>query len=483
MLERDIALIDELRNQTAEHSLLEFKQDNADPKLIAKLCSALSNAARIANKDCAYVLWGIRDDDHRVIGTQFDPETKTVGNHVFQLWLAQRLSPSIAFAFRSVAHPDGRVVILEIPAATTAPVSVDDIAYIRIGSATPKLTDYPERFQKLIDNMRPFSWEKGVAKSFLEEDTVLDLLDYPAYFKLTGQSLPDNRQGIFERLEADQLLIQDVGGRWNITNLGAILFASDLEQFDPAIARKALRFVAYDGRNKATTVTHRQDGKKGYATGFEGLVNFINNLLPQNEHIGSAFREQQRLYPEIAIRELIANALIHQDMTISGAGPQVELFDDRLEITNPGQPLVTTDRMIDLPPRSRNEALASLMRRMKLCEEQGSGLDKVIISVEVFQLPPPKFQADENSMQVVLYAPRSFADMTVDERVRACYQHAVIKYLSGERMKNATLCERLGIEKSNAPQATKVLNAALKTGLIKPAEPERPRTGYAPWWA
>ena len=462
---------------------MEFKQDNTDPKLIAKLCSALSNSARVEQKDCAYVLWGIHDKDHRILGTQFDPETKTVGNQVFQLWLAQRLSPSIAFTFRAVNHPDGRVVILEIPAATTAPVASDDIAYIRIGSTTPKLTDYPDRFQRLIDNLRPFTWEKGIAKSFLEEDQVLDLLDYPAYFKLTGQHLPDNRIGIFERLAADQLLVHDVGGRWNITNLGAILFANDLQQFDPPIARKAVRFVAYQGNNRASTVSHRQDGQKGYATGFAGLVNFINQLLPQNEHIGAAFREEQQLYPEIAIRELIANALIHQDMTISGAGPQVELFSDRLEITNPGEPLVNTDRMIDLPPRSRNEALASLMRRMRLCEEQGSGLDKVIISVEVFQLPPPKFQADDRSMQVILYAPRPFANMKVDERVRACYQHAVIKYLSGERMKNATLCERFGIESKNAAQASQVIKAALTRELIQAADPEHPRAGYVPCWA
>ena len=462
---------------------MEFKQDNADPKLIAKLCSALSNSARVEQKDCAYVLWGIHDKDHRILGTQFDPETKTVGNQAFQLWLAQRLSPSIAFTFRAVNHPDGRVVILEIPAATTAPVASDDIAYIRIGSTTPKLTDYPDRFQRLIDNLRPFTWEKGIAKSFLEEDQVLDLLDYPAYFKLTGQHLPDNRIGIFERLAADQLLVHDVGGRWNITNLGAILFANDLQQFDPPIARKAVRFVAYQGNNRASTVSHRQDGQKGYATGFAGLVNFINQLLPQNEHIGAAFREEQQLYPEIAIRELIANALIHQDMTISGAGPQVELFSDRLEITNPGEPLVNTDRMIDLPPRSRNEALASLMRRMRLCEEQGSGLDKVIISVEVFQLPPPKFQADDRSMQVILYAPRPFANMKVDERVRACYQHAVIKYLSGERMKNATLCERFGIESKNAAQASQVIKAALTRELIQAADPEHPRAGYVPCWA
>ena len=266
--------------------------------------------------------------------------------------------------------------------------------------------------------------------------------------------------------------------------MGAILFAHDLDLFDPSIARKAVRFIAYEGSNKATTVTHRQDGKKGYATGFAGLVGFINNLLPRNEYIGEAFREEQRVYPEIAIRELIANALIHQDMTISGTGPQIELFIDRLEITNPGKPLVKTDRMIDLPPRSRNETLAALMRRMGLCEEQGSGLDKVVISAELFQLPAPRFQSDENSMQVTLYAPRSFAKMTVEERVRACYQHAVIKYLDGgQRMKNTSLCERLGIDsKKNAAQATPVIKATLERGLIQLADEEHPRAGYVPGW-
>ena len=86
-------------------------------------------------------------------------------------------------------------------------------------------------------------------------------------------------------------------------------------------------------------------------------------------------------------------------------------------------------------------------------------------------------------MQVVLYGPRTFADMTVDERIRACYQHAVLKWLSGEKMKNVSLCERLGIDKKNAAQATNVINAAMAEGLIKPAEDERRRTGYKPWWA
>lgn len=483
MIERDIALINDLRLNQFEKEWVEFKHNNHDKDLIGKLCSALSNAARIANQDLAYVVWGIDDQTQAVIGTTFQPEVKTVGNMVFQLWLANQLNPSIAFSFREVPHPDGRVVLLEIPAATTAPVEFSGMAYVRIGSATPKLADYPERFQKLVDNMRPYAWEHGIAQAFVSEDEALSLLDYSAYFTLTHQRLPDNRHGIFERLSLDRLIEKDVGDKWNITHLGAILFATDLNRFNSTLARKAVRFVAYAGNNRFSTVTHRQDGVKGYAAGFKGLVDFINGLLPKNEHIGAAFRETQPLYPELAVRELIANALIHQNMTIRGAGPQIELFSDRLEITNPGAPLILPDRMIDLPPRSRNEALASLMRRMGLCEEQGSGLDKVVISAELFQLPPPKLQSDSDSMQAILYAPRSFAEMSPAERSRACYQHAVIKYLSGERMKNASLCERFGIASKNAAQVSKVIKAAEAEEKIKVADPEHPRAGYIPFWA
>lgn len=213
------------------------------------------------------------------------------------------------------------------------------------------------------------------------------------------------------------------------------------------------------------------------------MIEYINGLLPRNEHIGKALRETRPLFPELAIRELIANALIHQDMTIRGDGPKIELFEDRIEITNPGKPLIQIDRMIDLPPRSRNEALATLMRRMGICEEQGSGLDKVIFQVELFQMPPPLFRDENDAVQVVLYGPRTFANMTPDERIRACYHHAILKFISGERMRNSSLCERFGIDQKNAAMASNVIKSAQEAKLIKPADPEHPRAGYVPVWA
>lgn len=480
--QRLVDLVDDLLSQ-GEVAWVEFKHNNADPQKVGILASAISNAARLAGQQTGYILWGVEDNTRAVIGTDFDPDARVVSKQVFALWLAQRLSPSIAFQFITITHPQGRVVLMEIPAATSAPVAFDSIAYIRIGSATPKLVDYPDRYQALLSALRPYAWEHGIALQYITSDDVLNLLDYTQYFRLTNQPLPDNRTGILDRLKADQLIVEDVGGKWNISNLGAILFAADLTQFPPALARKGVRFIAYGGVNKAATVTHRQDGKKGYASGFEGLISYINGLLPKNEHIGQALRVEKPLFPELAIRELVANALIHQDMTITGAGPQIEMFGDRIEITNPGTPLIATERMIDLPPRSRNEAVASLMRRMRLCEEQGSGLDKVIMQAELFQLPAPLFRASDNALQVILYGPRTFAQMTPDERARACYQHAVLKFVSGDRMTNTSLRGRFDIAEHNKAQVSKVISQTVESGVIKPADTNHPRSGYIPFWA
>lgn len=480
---RRLALVNELLALSAEMPWLEFKHNNADPQAIGKRISALSNAARLADKEAAYMLWGVRNGGHKVVGTSFKPSAEKIGNQPLEFWLAQRTSPDIAFSFQEVKHSDGRLVLLEVPAASVAPVEFDKVAYIRIGSATPRLADYPDRMRMLWAKMQPYAWESGLAMPFISADQVLALLDYSAYFDLAQQPLPDNRAGIFDRLSAEKIITRDAGAHWNITNLGAVLFAKNLDDFDTRLARKGIRFIAYDGNNRAAGVTSRRDVKRGYAAGFQGLIDYINGLLPQNEHIGAALRTQTSMLPGIAIRELVANALIHQDMTITGAGPLIELFGDRLEITNPGAALISPDRFIDFPPRSRNEALAALMRRMRLCEEQGTGIDKVVASVEQFQLPPPDFRVEGSSTRAVLFAPRRFAQMTFDERIRACCQHAALCYVSGDIMKNATLRERFGIDSRNSAQVSQLIRAALDRALIRPADRERPKSGYVPAWA
>ena len=301
---------------------------------------------------------------------------------------------------------------------------------------------------------------------------------------MTKQSLPDNREGIIQRLLSEKLIVKKPGNRFDITNLGGILFAKDLRTFE-RLSRKAIRVVIYKGKNRVES-QREQTGIKGYATDFEGMLGFINDLLPQNEHIGQAFRKEERMYPELAIRELVANAIIHQDFYMSGTGPLIEIFSDRIEITNPGVALIDTMRFIDEPPRSRNEDLAAFMRRINICEERGSGIDKVVSVVEHFQLPAPEFRVTPNHTQVILFAYKKLADMDKADRIRACYQHACLRYVSNDQMTNSSLRERFSIKDENYSMASRIIADTINEGLIKPYDPDntsRKHAKYVPFWA
>ena len=187
----------------------------------------------------------------------------------------------------------------------------------------------------------------------------------------------------------------------------------------------------------------------------------------------------------MAIRELVANALIHQDFLERGNCVKIEIFKDRIEISNPGVPLINVLRFID-GYKTRNELLTDIMRRIGVCEELGSGIDKVISAVEAFQLPAPEIEVNDIQTKVILYAPIKLTKMSKKDKVRACYQHSCLKYVSNERMTNASLRIRFKIDAKNSAAATRIIDATLSEDLIKYDDPEstsRKYAKYVPFWA
>lgn len=224
---------------------------------------------------------------------------------------------------------------------------------------------------------------------------------------------------------------------------------------------------------------------KGYAAEFEDMVKYIETILPSEEVITDALRKKQTTYPSIAMRELIANALIHQDFTITGTGPVLEIFENRVEISNPGAPLVDIFRIIDNPPKSRNEKLAALMRRIGICEELGTGWDKIILSCENMQLPAPKIDLYEENTKVTMFSNIPYSSIANEDRLWACYLHACIKYVQGEEVTNSSLRERFGLEQTSAGSISRLIKEAVGKELIKPFDPNTaPRyMKYIPIWA
>jgi ATP-dependent DNA helicase RecG len=190
------------------------------------------------------------------------------------------------------------------------------------------------------------------------------------------------------------------------------------------------------------------------------------------------------VFPMTAIREIIANALIHQDFTISGVGPVVEIYADRIEVTNPGNSLIELDRIID-ERRSRNEKLAGTMRSLGICEERGGGIDKAIIEIEELSLPAPEFIASENTMRVVVFGQKPFEKLSKGDKIWACFCHCVVRWLRHDYMSNTTLRERFSLAQEDYQAVSAVISDARKAERIVPAEEDQGKRNarYVPYWA
>jgi predicted HTH transcriptional regulator len=473
-------LIDSLVKTPQENECLEFKHNYHSAEEIGMRISALSNGACIQKQAYAYLVFGIENETHQITGSTFKATSHKKGNEDLEHWLSTRLNPRIDFSIYEFDYDSNRhISLFVIPATKSQPVEFLHISYIRVGSITRKLSEFPEK-QAKIWKEQSIPFEKEIAKDNLSGQEVIKLLNTETYFDLLKIPYPSRQQGVLEKFTEEGLIIKS--NAYAITKLGALLLAKNLRDFE-SVERKSVRIIVYKGKNKTETI-REQTVVYGYAVGFIGMIDWINGQLPANEEIGKALRKETTMYPEIVIRELVANALIHQDLTEKGF-PMIEIFSDRVEISNAGTPLVSPERFIDAY-RSRNDKLADIMRRMRFCEEKGSGMDKVIFQNELYQLPPVNIIVAEQQTRVTVYSYKPLNDLSKKEKIRACYQHACLKYVSNEKMTNQTLRERFKIEDQNAAIASRIIRDALSEGVIKEEDAEnksRKYASYLPFWA
>lgn len=418
-----------------------------------------------------------------ILGVTDKPPRKVVGTPAVNdpAGMQKRILDTINFDVRieELKHPDGRVVICHIPKRPLGmPLHHDGKYLTRSGEELRSMN--PERLREIFDEGKP-DWLMRSARDDCSASDVVRLLDTEAYHKLLN--LPYPARGAVLKRFVNEKLITEIGEGYSINNLGAVLFAKRLDEFE-GLARKAARVVVYEGSNKLKPSRVFQPGTKGYAIGFEGLINFINKQIPTNEIVGKVFRDEVKMFPEIAIRELVANALIHQDFNETGTSVMVEIYSDRIEVSNPGRSIIPTERFVD-EYQSRNETLAGLMRRLRMCEEQGLGIDRVVASAEMFQLPAPYFGVGEKHTLVVMYAHKKFEEMDSNEKVRACFQHCVLRWVMNQKMTNTTLRERFDLPENKSETVSRIIAEATLLGKIKPNDPastSKRYASYVPHW-
>lgn len=457
-------------NAHYENEHLEFKEakNSYEPAKLMRYCVA------IANEGGGKFVLGVTDKPPRqVVGSTAFKNTGDVQTQILN-------KVGFRVDVEELTHPNGRVLIFHIPTRSRGTAYQYEGAYLmRSGESLVSMTE--DQLRKIFDEGKP-DFLAGVALDDLSAGDVVRLLDTQSYFELLKVPYPATREALIDRFEREKLIVSH-DGKFGVTSLAAVLFAKRLEDF-PTVWRKAPRVIVYKGTGKLSTQLD-QPGSKGYAVSFTGLIDFINGLVQSNEVVGKALRREVKMFPEIAIRELVANALIHQDFNEGGSTVMVELYTDRMEISNPGVPFISPDRFID-DYQSRNERLADIMRRFGICEEKGSGIDQVVNSVEAYQLPAPDFRVGERRTTAILYAHQEFEDMNLDDRIRAGYQHCCLRYVMNQKMTNQSLRERFNLPQSKAESVSRIIQASLDKGRIKLDDQKNKSKRYAkyvPFWA
>ena len=474
-------LLEKLLELPGETEIVEFKEAKGtfDFDKLGHYFSALSNEANLKGTESAWLVFGV-SDPRAVVGTAFRPDALKLQSLIKEL--ADHTTDRLSLrAIHEVSRQGQHVLLFEIPPALHGhPTAWKGHYYGRDGESLGALN--PDERHRIERQLQQYRFETEFAWRDARIAHVLELLDYEGFFQLFQQPLPSDAPGMMSRFVQEKLLVRS-GDLYHITNLGAMLFARDLRQFE-RLGRKAMRVVFYEGIGR-TGPKKEQEGQKGYALGFLGIIKYLNGRLPSNEEYHKIRREQVPMYPVLAVKELVANALIHQDFSVGGTSPMVEVFSNRIEVTNPGYPLIDVLRFIDHAPQSRNEALAAMMRRLDFCEERGTGIDRVVEECEKYQLPAPNFIRGDNYTRVILYNPRPLRQMDRRDKVRACYQHACLRYDTGDFMTNQSFRERMGIEEQNYSTASRIIADAIAAGLIKLYDPDnksKKYTKYIPFW-
>lgn len=401
-----IALIDRLRSETSEREWFEFKRNHYPPEQIGEYLSALANSAALAEKPRGFLIFGIDDSSHDVVGTKFDPHAVQVkGNQSLLHWTAARLQPHGGVEVCEVQHPDGRLVVFEVQPATDRPVSFNGVAYIRVGSSKTELSKHPEKERALWT--RRTDWSAGLC-----EGASLNDLDPSAIVKAREQFAvkhPGQAAAIASWddttfLNKARLLRRNAVTRTALLLLGRTESATLLS---PAVAK--ITWVLKDAANRELDYEHF--GPPFVLAG-DRLQKRIRNLTVRALPSGTLFPQEISQYDPWVIREALHNCIAHQDYGLHGRINVVETPDCVL-LTNVGSFLPgSVGRVIeqDAPPEVyRNPFLADAMVELNLIDTQGGGIKRMFETQRKRWFPMPDYDLS-NANRVAVTIPGRILD-------------------------------------------------------------------------
>ncbi|MFT8836757.1 ATP-binding protein [Liquorilactobacillus satsumensis] len=472
-------------NTNDESEILDYKENLKDAHQIGEYISALGNSALLSSSPAAYIVWGVKDMSKKIVGTDFEPyKTKAKGNIPLTTYLGTMVDPRVNLDWDELEIDGKKVVLLTIDVEHIfKPIAFGGTEFIRIGTSKKNLKGFPEKERRLWKSFESTKFELEFAITGIPFEKVSALLALDYYQQRRNIPSPAN-ENLVSFLISDRVITQTDINSFNITNLGAYTLAKKIANF-PTLERRTIRITSYKGNQRLENAFFNRNGQMGIAVSFDNVIKNIMNLIPYEEDYSGPTRKDIPLFPMIAVRELVANALVHQDFSLTGSRPSIEIFDSRLEVSNPGTPLIDPNRFLDFQPKSRNDELAGLLGKLNIVESRGTGIDKIVNSLEKFDLPAMdiKVQGSESTI-ITLHTKKDFKDMSTTEKTQAIYWHSCLKYVADEQINNASLRARFRLSSNETTAISKAINNAMESGYIKPYDPNAGKrfVKYIPFW-
>lgn len=398
-----ISLLDRLCAQPTETEWLEFKDSHFDPHVIGEYLSALANSAALLGKPRAYLVFGVEDGTHRVVGTSFNPATaQGKGNQPLQLWLSLALQPNIGFEIHPFDYSGKHVVIFEITPALDCPVKFQDTAYIRVGSSKTQLSKHPDKERQIWN--RRLDWSAQLCETATMSD--LDPVALTKARKEFITKFPAQAEAVVAWDDLTFLNKAKLAKQGGITNAAILLLGRSEAStiLTPAIVR--VTFILKNDRNEEQDYEHFGPP---LLLNVDKIMARIRNLTVRELPGGTLFPVELSQYDPWVIREALHNCIAHQDYGLRGRIQIVETPDSLL-LTNVGSFLpgkIETVIQQDAPLEIyRNPFLAEAMVNLNLIDTQGGGIKRMFQKQRSRFFPLPDYDLSQPERVAVMIGGR-----------------------------------------------------------------------------
>lgn len=389
------ALLDRLRAEPRESEWLEFKANRYDPQAIGEYLSALANSACLLGKPRGYLVFGVENATHAVVGTSFDPQAEVgQGNQLLPLWLAVLLSPKLGFEIHTCQYQGQRVVVFEVHSAFDRPVEFRGKAYVRNGTSKAALAGYPDKERAIWS--RRVDWTAQVCEqATLADLDPLAIAEARRQFAEKNKTKPDRLTELAEWDDATYLNKVKLTVRGSVTHAALLLLGREesTSLLAPAVAR--ISWILKNERNEELDYEH---------FGPPMLLNVnkvlarIRNLTVRELPDGTLFPVELTQYDPWVIREALHNCIAHQDYGLRGRIQVIET-PQALLLTNVGgflpgrvETVIDQDAPLEI---YRNPYLAEAMVSLNMIDTQGGGIKRMFQTQRRRFFPMPDYDLSQ----------------------------------------------------------------------------------------